>query len=58
MTAVTMNRIATTAAMPARTSRPGIVALTSVYCAPVISELSLARVAYWSSHRLTAWSAM
>lgn len=58
MTAVTMNRIATIAAMPAMISRPGMTALTSVYCAPVMSEFDLVSAAYWSSHRLTACSAM
>ncbi len=57
MTAVTMKRIATMAAMPAMISRPGITALTSVYCAPVMSGLSFVSAAYWSSQRLTAWSA-
>ena len=37
MTAVTMKSNATIAAMPARISRPGITALTSVYVAPVMS---------------------
>ena len=54
--AVMMNSTITKAAMPARMTRLGMVALTSVYEAPVIfPELSVS-VAYWSNQMLTACS--
>ena len=62
MAAVRMNSTATSAAMPARITLLGMVALTSVYPAPVMVALapigdSSVRVAYWSSQTLTACSA-
>ncbi len=54
MTAVTKKRIATTAAMIARMARPGIVAFTPVYAAPVMRSSGSTSVLYWSSQRLAA----
>ena len=44
MNAVTMKSAATKTAMPARIARPGIVALTSVYAAPLTMSLTLESV--------------
>ena len=54
--AVMRNSTATTAAMTDRICRPGMVALTSVYEAPVMSDPASVTVAYWSSQMLTACS--
>jgi hypothetical protein len=44
MIAVTMNSTATIAAMPARIVRPGMVAFTSVYPAPVVRKPALSEI--------------
>ena len=57
MMAVTMNRMATSAATPARIARAGMTALTSAYDAPTSNPLLLVvSVAYWSSQMLPACS--